>query len=297
MMKKVIVILMALVPALTLAGKLENALENRWRGAWVVTTVDTYSDCSGVYTNNRVNGRFVDSEGRNRFQPGELAKVKRVDAKRSRLDLHLVVVEPMLTPYEEGPFTLYNETRCFFELEVEIPRKLVKTKNVNAVEEFLSPILLRFPTEGEAKRSRVYNRRERDPYPDDYDGILAQHAIWKAEQSNLAIQAKLERAVNETYRLRERMSSNPEYLAGFARGVEAARTVNLRSCANLMARKLGPSKSYTSTAYGTVAAVSPATKGFQDGKTFVYGLEMIRRLPDCFVHVPDTSASLSDPGR
>src|SRR5262249_21550257 len=38
------------------AGNLEDALESRWRGAWVLTSVDIYSECAGIHTDNGVSG-------------------------------------------------------------------------------------------------------------------------------------------------------------------------------------------------------------------------------------------------
>ena len=53
-----------------LAGDVESSLETRWRGAWVVTEVETYSDCAGLATNNRVSGNLVTGRGRLRFHAG-----------------------------------------------------------------------------------------------------------------------------------------------------------------------------------------------------------------------------------
>src|SRR5574341_1026729 len=83
-----------LAPAL--AGGLADSLESRWRGAWVLTSVDTYSDCAGTHTNNRVNGALVQSKGKLRFLPGELAQVQKIDLKRSRVDLLLNLPQPLL---------------------------------------------------------------------------------------------------------------------------------------------------------------------------------------------------------
>ncbi len=102
---KRIAILIAVVmifPVSTLASKLERSLKSRWLGAWVVTTVETYSNCNGYYTANRMNGRLVNSRGGHRFERGELAKVVRVDAKRRRVDLLLSLPEPLLVPYNDG---------------------------------------------------------------------------------------------------------------------------------------------------------------------------------------------------
>ncbi len=55
-MKRYFLIALVLLtcPALAHAGKLEKALQRRWLGAWVVTTVETYSNCGNAYTVNRL---------------------------------------------------------------------------------------------------------------------------------------------------------------------------------------------------------------------------------------------------
>ena len=86
-MRRMVLVAVLALPALlapSFAGDLERSIESRWRGAWVLTTVDTYSDCAGTYTNNHVNGKLVQGKGRFRFRPGELAQVQKIDLKRSR---------------------------------------------------------------------------------------------------------------------------------------------------------------------------------------------------------------------
>ena len=41
------------------AGSFENAVRARWRGAWIITEIETYSVCNGGYFNNDVSGQFV----------------------------------------------------------------------------------------------------------------------------------------------------------------------------------------------------------------------------------------------
>ncbi len=41
----------------------------------------------------------------------------------------LSLTEPILVPTPAGPFTLYQELSCKVELEVEIPRDVVKTQS------------------------------------------------------------------------------------------------------------------------------------------------------------------------
>jgi len=265
------------------AGEVEKSLESRWRGAWVVLTVDTYSDCLGGYTGNRVNGNLVSSRSRRRFQAGELARVESVDAKRSRVDLKVTLAEPLLVSYQDGPFTLYNEARCGLELQVEVPRQLVSDRDTTGIETALKQVAQRYASQAEAQRSKGWNRRQRDPYPEDYEETLAEHAAWKASQVNAAVQARLDKAAEETSRLTDRLSSDPDYLKGFAAGVEQARAANLGQCADLLSRDLS---STPATPANQTPEQQRVSRGFQDGQRLVYGLELMRRLPKCFVPVP-----------
>src|SRR5437867_6771985 len=152
-----------------LAGDLQRSLEMRWRGAWVLTGVDVYSDCAGTHTDNRVSGTLVSSKGRTRFRPGELAQIGKVDVKRSRLDILLGLPEPILVSFRDGPFTLFNETRCLVELDVELPRSLVSGDDVDGIETALKPILKRFTSQEEATQAKTWNHRQREAYPADYE--------------------------------------------------------------------------------------------------------------------------------
>lgn len=225
-----------LCPAPGLAGELEKEIEGRWRGARAVTRVETHADCLGLYTNNRVNGRLVSSAGRHHFRAGELVRVDKVDARRSRLDLLITLQEPLLVSYQDGPFTLYKEARCQAELQVEVPRTLVAGKKVEDLDAALTGVLERHATADEAQRSRAWNRRERASYPADYEETLARHEAWKAEQSNAKVQARLDRAIDEGGRVADRLSGDPDCLKGFAAGVEAMKAARPERCSDLMAR-------------------------------------------------------------
>ncbi|MCZ6777734.1 MAG: hypothetical protein O7F16_02095 [Acidobacteria bacterium] len=292
-MKRILIVLTILtgLSAPSYAGKLEKALKHRWLGAWAVTTVETHSDCSGSYTKNRINGRFVNSSGRHRFRPGELAKVVKVDARRSRLDLFLRVNEPLLVPRHEGPFTLYDQVYCEFELEVVLPRELVKSKDVAGIERSLRPILERHATEDEARSTRAYNQRVRRSYPDDYEETLAEHAIWEAEQANAAVQAKIDVTLDVTAGITSRMSSDYSYLTSFAKGVEVGKLVSLNSCQSMMAAKLGKPHSSRTTRSSVVNAAVANSRAYIDGRNLVLALELMRRLPDCFVPIPVVEAA------
>ncbi|MEE9218084.1 MAG: hypothetical protein V3U98_03365 [Acidobacteriota bacterium] len=283
----VVAILWFTMPALVFAGKLEKALERRWLGAWAITRVETYSDCHARYTRNQVNGRFVNSSGRQRFRAGELAKVVKVDAKRSRLDLFLKVNEPLLMPRQEGPFTLYDEIYCKIELEIELTREMVKNRDVRQIEMNLRPVLERYATEDEARRAKSWNRREREAYPEDYQDTLAQHAIWKAEQVNATVQMAIDSALEQTSNLAQRLKSDGSYLSDFAKGVEAARRVKLRSCESMVSFDISGAQRAGNRSYGIRGTAAPApSRAYLDGRTLVLGLQLLSRLPGCFVPVP-----------
>lgn len=275
-MKRILLalVILSLIPAAASAGDLQKALKSRWLGAWVVTSVESYSDCSGMHTNNRINGNLVKSAGRFNFEAGELAKLEKVDAKRSRLDLMLSFQEPLLVPTQDGPFTLYNEVSCKIELEVELPRHLVKSKDVAAIEEFLGMVVERHANVNSAQDSSTWNMREIEEYPQDYEITLAEHAVWKAHQYNSMVEAKLEIALEETSRIPDRVQNEPDYMTHFLNGVRIARDNRLGSCEHMMGYMFNGRTGDTS---------APA---WRDGKNLVYGLEMIRQLPQCFVPVP-----------
>jgi len=279
---------MLVLAAPALAGDFQRTLQSDWLGAWVVVRGESYSDCNGQYTHNRINGTLVKGAAAWRFAAGELAKLDKVDLKRSRLDLSMTFSEPFLVAYQDGPFTLYREAQCRVELEVEIPREAVKGKDDSQVERLLTQVLERYATEQQARASESWNEREMEPYPADYDETLAKHTIWRAEQTNAAVQSQIASAMQETTRLTDRMVSDPAYLNGFAQGVQAAKATQLDACTVLLSvdlaevrRQAAAAKSMESG--GQVASIS----GYQDGKALVYGLEMMRNLPACLVRVPE----------
>ncbi|MCZ6650290.1 MAG: hypothetical protein O7D35_06430 [Acidobacteria bacterium] len=281
----VVVIILASVSSP--AADMEREIRARLLGAWVITGVETYSDCRGMYTNNRINGSLVKSGGAHRFQIGELAKVDKINVHRSRVDVLLSVPEPLLVPYEDGPFTLYNEVPCRIELEVELSRQTVKKKDSAEVERTLEAILERHNRLEQAEQSPSWNRRQMASYPDDYDTVLREHAVWQANRINESIQARIDEAVEETSRVVNRVSSDPDYLAGFAVGVEEARATELVDCRSLMAVRFLPAQRPSSGNDEQARARDRGRRGNRDGKNLVFGLEMAQRLPACFVPIPE----------
>jgi hypothetical protein len=284
---------------LSYAGRFENSIGSRWSGAWILTGVDTYSDCNGFRTNNDVSGKLVQSRGHYAFRPGELARVVGIDVKHSGIKISLALPEPILVSYQDGPFTLYSEARCALDLDVDLQRSVIKSEDLDGIEEALAPLLQRFESQETATSSRDWNRRRREEYPADYNQTLARHAAWKAEQANAAIRARLDQASEETSHITERITGNPDYLKGFAAGVEAVRALELNECNDLMARSfqdIVPKPPAQSAAYLSPSAAD-FQRGFQDGGRLVYGLELMRRLPGCMAAAPQPQESPYPPQR
>jgi hypothetical protein len=281
------------LPAAAFAG-IDRSVESRWRGAWVVTRVAVQSDCSGVHTDNAVSGTLVDSRGRFGFRAGELARVDKVDVHRSRIDLILSLPEPILVSTQDGPFTLYNEARCPLELDIDVPKDRIAHDDLNSVEAVLLQVVDRFGAMDEAQRSPLWNHRKRDPYPANYDRTLADYQAWKAQQANAGIQARIDRALEETSRLTDRVTSDRDYLAGFAAGIEKLKGTELGGCRGLMALDF--------SSFAAIPPLSPTVsgsdarqrwvRGYQDGQKLVFGLESIRSLPGCLMPAPQEETAV-----
>ncbi|HEX5041801.1 MAG TPA: hypothetical protein VFV75_02785 [Candidatus Polarisedimenticolaceae bacterium] len=267
------------------AGDLQRELAGRWRGSWVIVEVGVRSDCGGMYTNNRLNGRRVSGSGAFTFGVGELAQIDKVDLHRARLDVLLTLAEPMRVSSQDGPFTLYRQAACRVELQAELPRSVVAGGDVAAVERALAQALERHDAREEAERSRAWNARQVEPYPDDYEDTLAEHGRWKADQANAAVRDRIGQAQAETVRVTERIESDDAYLSGFAEGVERARDLAWPACDGMVREGVE----------GFLSRVPPGEKtdekrrhdrGFEDGQRLVVSLELSRRLPGCFVSAP-----------
>lgn len=271
----------AVLPAA--AGTFEDDVRARWRGAWVVTEIETYSTCDGRYYNNDVSGQFVAARAGRPFEPGELAKVDGVQVRRKKVELTITVAGRTLMPRQEGPFTLYDERPCQIELEVAVPRDLLQTKDVTEVDRLLAGVAQRFATQDAAYASSAWNGREADEYPEDYESTLARHAVWAAEETNRRIDEQLDQALLVANELAREVDADPVYLAGFAEGARAMREWRERDCGRLLGSTAVTFRLHAPEAHkdnGTWCA------GYQDGQALIYNLAVLSRLPACYVEVP-----------
>lgn len=259
----------------------ESELNTRWRGAWTVTRLETLSDCGANYTNNEVRERRVSSKGDYRFAAGELATVYKINLKRKAVEVLLELAEPILVDRREGPFTLYDARECKVELIIRFPSGL-DSGSTTQVDRLIAGLLERHDARGGAEASTRWNGRLRKPLPADYEDTLEDYERWRVDQTNAEIAATIEHHVEEAARLVDRLDDDPDYLAGFAAGVDRARDSGLdKDCDRLLS--MSPSSFVKS---GGKKDERAYRDGFREGQELVFFLEVARRLPRCFLPGP-----------
>lgn len=256
------------------AAGLEDQLNARWRGGHVVTRLAIASSCDGFYNDNEVVGVRADSKARRRFAAGEAARVERIGVRRGRVDVFLDLTEGVLEEVRDGPFTLYEPRTCKAQLRVPVPDRW----SAEQAEARLGELLELHGSVREAEASPAWNRRRREPFPEGYEKTLAAYEVWKAAQKNAAIQARMDDAIEEASRIGERVHSDPEYLQGFAEGVDKVRDRYLGDCGSLAAGSFSPDSRGGKS--------SEWKRGYEDGQRLGWNLALLRRLKECFVPAP-----------
>ena len=281
---RLLVVILALVglAQIASASELEDRLEGRLRGAWAVLRVEAYSGCAGSYFNNRVNEAGVSARGGRRFEAGELVKIDKINLKKARVDLYCTMAEPVLLSRIEGPFELFDERTCKVQLMVEVPRELVKARDLEAILDRLGQTIERHGSRADAEGSALWNGRRRELYPADYELTLARHAAWQAEQINAAVAARIDTATADASRLVVRIRRDPVYLDGFAAGTKEMGSWSERDCDDLLEARFereadDPPSDRKDKAW---------REGFSDGQALVFNLLLADRLGGCFVPVP-----------
>lgn len=270
-----LVLLLLSTPALAHAAGLEETLNSRWRGAFVVVRMPVASDCDGYYNDNDVVGNRADSKARRRFEAGELAHVERIGVRRGRVDVFLDIAEGVLQELRDGPFTLYEPKTCKIQLRVPVPDRA----DAGGVEARLGDLLELHETAREAEESSAWNGRRREPFPEDYDRTLAAYESYKAARTNAAVQERMDDAIEEASRITDRLRSDPEYLEGFAAGADEVRDRSYGDCGSLLSSSFSPD-----TRSGKS---SDWKRGYEDGQRLAYNVELLRKLKGCFVPVPE----------
>lgn len=256
------------------AADLEKDLNARWQGRWAIARSPIDSNCDGFWNDNEVRGDRAFGKGREHFEPGELLRVERVDVKwGGRVDVFLELAEQLLVSRVEGPFTLYDPKNC------KIQMKFTELgKNLPAAEAALEGVLERFDSAKQAEGSRSWNHRRRAPFPRDYEKTLAEYAIWKAEQLNLAVKERTDEAIYELNRLNSRSRTDPDYADGYTAGLEKVKYTYFGDCESTVAATF-----YPATKSGKPDAWR---RGYEDGQRAGWLTRLLDRLRTCDVPIP-----------
>jgi len=263
------------IAAPTLAG--ERELNGAWRGAWVVTHLPSNSNCDGRYTNNEVSGDLVSSDGRLIFERGELGRVDKINLNRRKIEVLVDLVEPVLIPYQDGPFDLYQEALCRVELRIDRPQG--GDAEFNAA---IAAALERHTAASAAEASAEWNRREREAYPEGYDETLAEYEVWRAAQFDAAVQAEISESLTEAARLMRRIDDDADYLGGFGQGVEHARREYFTNDCD----KLLSMSRYSFVDSAPSGSSDAFEEGYEEAQALFFHLERALRLRGCFLAPP-----------
>jgi hypothetical protein len=262
------------------ASKLDDDLDRRLRGAWATLGVEVYSSCSGTYSDNTIGAGGVSSKAARRFDAGELVKIDKIKVKRARVDLLTTLAEPVLVPHRDGPFELWDERECKAQLIFEVGRSAVKSGDADVVMRVLMSSMVSYPSREAARASDTWNGRERRPFPPGYDLTLARYEVWKAEQTNAAVAAGIDRAIDEAADAAEGIEQNADYLDGFAAGAEEMDSLDIDDCARLIDASFSSFRQRPPS-----GKTSTWDRGFDDGQRLVFHLYLSRELRHCFVPV------------
>lgn len=256
-------------------GQVQKELNQRLKGAWVILESQVWSVCDSGYTNNKVNDTRVLASSGLAFQPGELAQVVKVDLKRSRVDVHLSLGIPYRVSWVDGPFQLYDHRSCYLELQITLPREMVKKKQTDAIEQKIRKILEVFPSREAAMDSSSFNGRQTEPLPADYDRTLAEYEAWKIEQQNKLTIEEIQKSRQQASYILKSARDSAEYGRGFVRGLRDMTRDFPVDCDTLL----------NATFFSYKKTISSETRdfkdGYKDGQLLAFHMTRAERLEGC----------------
>lgn len=256
-------------------------MERDLEGAWAATRVEIFSNCSGAYNDNEVHASGVSAKADRRFEAGELVKIDKVKVKYSRVDLLVSLAEPILKSHAEGPFVLYSEAPCKVQLIFDVPRAWIKSGDHRKILSEIDQHLTTFNSFEDGRISPLWNGRRRDPFPEGYEQTLLQHDRWKAEERNFEIQARSDEALETALQAASGVTDDPQYLAGYADGVQNMKFWSEKNCDRLITATFS---GHSDRPPGSKS--KPYKRGYRDGQELVFSLILAKRLEGCYVPVP-----------
>lgn len=275
--------LCATLPAF--GGELEDRLRASWQGSWVVLRTEIGSNCDSRYTNVPVKDGRATAAGSQRFGAGELGRVHKLNQQRARIDLLIDVSEPLRTSRQRGPYELFEHVHCKVELEIDVPRDLIKRKAIDEIEATIARAVESYTSRDEAMSSEVHNRRTVEPFPEDYETTLAQYRQWVEQTLAGPLRARLARSAEDSAEVVDDVRRNPAYGDGLARGVaDFSRSLAYKDCEDLVSETFYPKKGKAPS------DMSGSDKrhwrdGYRDGQVLSFNVELTRAISECLLEI------------
>jgi hypothetical protein len=284
----------AVQPPLYAPGLKVHTIEDRWQGAWVVTAATMYSECNGNYTDNSVTGGHVSSRGHNDIPAGTPGHVDAVSVSRGQIVLSMTASQQLLVTRAYGDRTLQGYARCQVDLKVLMPPGMAEHNDIAGTETLLRPILRPFPDENSALLAAGFQVGDPAASSTARDNVLAGQRRLEERRDSQAIDARVNQWVSQTARIPAQISNDPDYLDGFAHGVEAGRATPAAQCADLVSTGPGLQPGRSGAPPASYAAKGSRQKawvrGYEDGLRLTQGLEAISTLPQCAPATPSAAA-------
>lgn len=266
-------------------AELENRLRSQWQGSWVILRSDVASNCDDRYTNVQVNGGNTTLKGSHHFGAGELGRVHKLNQHRSRVDLHVDLVEPLRTSELRGPFELYDQVACQIELEIAVPRNLVKSKSIDAINALVAQIAEAHTSREGAASSINHNGRIVEPYPDDYERTLAEYRTWLDETLGRPLRDRLAEAVEEDAEIVDDVRRDPEYGGGLALGMaDFDRSLAYKDCDDLTDETFYPGSGKAPSELSGSDETN-WRDGYRDGQVLAFNVELARAITECLLEI------------
>jgi hypothetical protein len=210
--------------------------------------------------------------------------VDSVDVRSNRLSLRVTLSVNEMVEREHRDFTLRALARCQAELRVMVPPGMTSSGDAAGLEALLDRVVERHSDERSALLASNFLPMDTPAYEAQRQEAIAGHQEWRQEQNAAAMQARLDQWTAQTTRLSAQISQDPDYLAGFGRGVEAGRGTVPASCEEVTRFEpaMQPARNNPNAAFAAKGSRQKTwTRGYDDGLRLAQGLEILRILPGC----------------
>lgn len=256
---------------------------SRWTGAWVVTGEPVTSECNGIYTNNQVAGGRVIGRGHQHFESGIVGHVDQVQVSPSKVTLSITLSERLYVSRPAREYTLASTAACQVDLKFMVPPGMGADGDLIALETLVSPVVERHADQNQAILASGFLPLDGPGAASAQAEAVVAHREWKASEDQQAVDARLQAWSTQTARLSSNIENDPDYLSGFAKGVEEGRANAVKSCAELA--RIAPAPYWPAASGAALAAKGGRQKawarGYQDGVRLSQGLEAMKLMPTC----------------